>query len=402
MRCLSFSPVRSGAKPLLGLARHRCRVERPKGPERAETPGPGACASAHRRAVPVQPPTGAGDGAHLYPDCPCQQGQIATCGRSRAPALTERAALWLSPGQTGNLVGHAWPSRSYFRGREARRSAWAPNWPRPTPAARAVFDEVDAALGQKLSELMFNGPLETLTLTENAQPALMAVSLAVMRVLEAEKGFSLAGKVKYVAGHSLGEYSALAAAGALSLGRCGAPPEDPRPGHADGRAGRARRHGRPAGCRQGCRGEAGGGSRTGRGVPARQRQRADAGRHFRRQERHRPRRPARQGAWRAPLHAAQCQRTVPLRADATRCRRDGRSVGPRGRQAARCSADRQRAGGADLRSRRDQAAPRRAGHGHGALARMRRRHGRCRALRISTRSDRARCWQVSPSASCRP
>jgi len=83
--------------------------------------------------------------------------------------------------------------------------------------ARDVFNEVDAALGQKLSEVMFNGPIETLTLTENAQPALMAVSLAVMRVLEVEKGFKLAAKVKYVAGHSLGEYSALAAAGALSL-----------------------------------------------------------------------------------------------------------------------------------------------------------------------------------------
>jgi [acyl-carrier-protein] S-malonyltransferase len=83
--------------------------------------------------------------------------------------------------------------------------------------ARAVFAEVDAALGQKLSELMFSGPLEQLTLTENAQPALMAASLAVLRVLEAEKGFRLADRVKYVAGHSLGEYSALAAAGALSL-----------------------------------------------------------------------------------------------------------------------------------------------------------------------------------------
>jgi [acyl-carrier-protein] S-malonyltransferase len=83
-------------------------------------------------------------------------------------------------------------------------------------SARAVFAEVDDALEQKLSELMFSGPLETLTLTENAQPALMAVSLAVMRVLE-EQGFSLAAKVKYVAGHSLGEYSALAAAGALSI-----------------------------------------------------------------------------------------------------------------------------------------------------------------------------------------
>ncbi|MGE0851817.1 MAG: ACP S-malonyltransferase [Hyphomicrobiaceae bacterium] len=84
-------------------------------------------------------------------------------------------------------------------------------------SARAVFEEVDAALGQKLSEIMFNGPIETLTLTENAQPALMAVSLAVMRVLEQEKGFRLPGKVQYVAGHSLGEYSALAAAGALSV-----------------------------------------------------------------------------------------------------------------------------------------------------------------------------------------
>jgi [acyl-carrier-protein] S-malonyltransferase len=84
--------------------------------------------------------------------------------------------------------------------------------------ARAVFEEVDAALGQKLSMLMFEGPLETLTLTENTQPALMAVSLAVMRVLEAERGFDLPAKVGFVAGHSLGEYSALAAAGALSLG----------------------------------------------------------------------------------------------------------------------------------------------------------------------------------------
>ncbi|HEY8194741.1 MAG TPA: ACP S-malonyltransferase [Hyphomicrobium sp.] len=85
------------------------------------------------------------------------------------------------------------------------------------PSARAVFDEVDDALGQKLSTIMWEGPKETLTLTENAQPALMAVSMAVMRVLEKEKGFSLADKVKFVAGHSLGEYSALAAAGAFSL-----------------------------------------------------------------------------------------------------------------------------------------------------------------------------------------
>jgi len=82
--------------------------------------------------------------------------------------------------------------------------------------ARAVFQEVDDALGEKLSETMFNGPEETLTLTANAQPALMAVSMAVIRVLEA-KGVDLKAKVSYVAGHSLGEYSALCAAGTFSI-----------------------------------------------------------------------------------------------------------------------------------------------------------------------------------------
>ena len=84
------------------------------------------------------------------------------------------------------------------------------------PAARAVFDEVDAALSENLSRLMFEGPEDTLTLTENTQPALMAVSLAVMRVLEA-RGAKPADLASHVAGHSLGEYSALAATGALSL-----------------------------------------------------------------------------------------------------------------------------------------------------------------------------------------
>ena len=84
------------------------------------------------------------------------------------------------------------------------------------PEARAVFDEVDDALAQKLSAIMWEGPEETLTLTANAQPALMAVSLAVVRVLET-RGFSLRNKVAWVAGHSLGEYSALAAAGMFSI-----------------------------------------------------------------------------------------------------------------------------------------------------------------------------------------
>ena len=83
--------------------------------------------------------------------------------------------------------------------------------------ARQVFEEVDAALGERLSEMIWNGPAETLTLTQNAQPALMAVSLAAMRVLEAEAGVNLARDAAFVAGHSLGEYSALAAAQSLSI-----------------------------------------------------------------------------------------------------------------------------------------------------------------------------------------
>jgi [acyl-carrier-protein] S-malonyltransferase len=86
------------------------------------------------------------------------------------------------------------------------------------PAARDLFDEVDEALAQPLSRLMFDGPESDLTLTENAQPALMAASLAVIRVLEAEAGFNIARDAAFVAGHSLGEYSALAAAGALTVG----------------------------------------------------------------------------------------------------------------------------------------------------------------------------------------
>ena len=86
--------------------------------------------------------------------------------------------------------------------------------------AREVFQEVDDALEQKLSKLMFEGPAEDLTLTQNAQPALMAVSLATLRVMEAEGGWALKQRVALVAGHSLGEYSALAAAGSLGLAEC--------------------------------------------------------------------------------------------------------------------------------------------------------------------------------------
>jgi [acyl-carrier-protein] S-malonyltransferase len=106
---------------------------------------------------------------------------------------------FIFPGQGSQAVGMG----------KALADAFAP--------ARAVFDEVDAALGEKLTRTMWEGPADTLTLTENAQPALMAVSLATMRVLEAEAGVDLARDAQFVAGHSLGEYSALAAAGALTI-----------------------------------------------------------------------------------------------------------------------------------------------------------------------------------------
>lgn len=83
--------------------------------------------------------------------------------------------------------------------------------------AKKVFEEVDDALGDKLSAIMWNGPAETLTLTENTQPALMAVSIAALRVLESEAGIDLKRDAAFVAGHSLGEYSALAAAGSLTV-----------------------------------------------------------------------------------------------------------------------------------------------------------------------------------------
>ena len=103
------------------------------------------------------------------------------------------------PGQGSQSVGMG----------KALAEAYAP--------ARRVFAEVDSALGQNLSALIFEGPEADLTLTANAQPALMAVSLAVTRVLEAEAGLDIARDARFVAGHSLGEYSALAAAGALTI-----------------------------------------------------------------------------------------------------------------------------------------------------------------------------------------
>ncbi len=104
-----------------------------------------------------------------------------------------------------------------FPGQGSQSAAMGKALAAASPAARAVFEEVDSALGSHLSRLMFDGSLTELTLTENAQPAIMALSIAVLRVLEQEGGVSLADKAAFVAGHSLGEYSALCAAGALSL-----------------------------------------------------------------------------------------------------------------------------------------------------------------------------------------
>jgi [acyl-carrier-protein] S-malonyltransferase len=109
------------------------------------------------------------------------------------------AVAFIFPGQGSQAVGMG----------KALAESFAP--------ARAVFEEVDEALGEQLSALTFEGPLDRLTLTENAQPALMAVSLATLRVLEAEAGLDLKRDARFVAGHSLGEYSALAAAGALTV-----------------------------------------------------------------------------------------------------------------------------------------------------------------------------------------
>ena len=104
-----------------------------------------------------------------------------------------------------------------FPGQGSQKIGMGADLAAASPDARAVFEEVDDALGQKLSAIMREGPEEALTLTENAQPAIMAVAIAVLRVLEQEGGIALAEKADFVAGHSLGEYTALCAAGAFSL-----------------------------------------------------------------------------------------------------------------------------------------------------------------------------------------
>jgi [acyl-carrier-protein] S-malonyltransferase len=104
-----------------------------------------------------------------------------------------------------------------FPGQGSQKIGMGAELAQASAAAREVFEEVDDALGQKLSAIMREGPDDQLTLTENAQPAIMANAIAVLRVLEKEGGISLANKADFVAGHSLGEYTALCAAGAFSL-----------------------------------------------------------------------------------------------------------------------------------------------------------------------------------------
>ena len=115
------------------------------------------------------------------------------------------------------FAGEAYDGRVCLSGTRQSGGRHGQGFGRRLSPARQVFDEVDAALGERLSDTIWNGPAETLMLTENAQPALMAVSLATMRVLEAEAGVDLGRDAAFVAGHSLGEYSALAAAGAISI-----------------------------------------------------------------------------------------------------------------------------------------------------------------------------------------
>lgn len=104
-----------------------------------------------------------------------------------------------------------------FPGQGSQKVGMGADLAQASAAAREVFEEVDDALGQKLSAIMREGPEDALTLTENAQPAIMANAIAVLRVLEREGGITLAQKADFVAGHSLGEYTALCAAGAFSL-----------------------------------------------------------------------------------------------------------------------------------------------------------------------------------------
>ena len=244
------------------------------------------------------------------------------------------------------------------------------------PAARAVFEEVDAALGQKLSEIMFTGPAgdadadrERTAGPDGSIDGRDACAGGRARLRACTARSSLWRATRSVSIRHLPPPALSRSPTRLAFSRPAARPcRKPSPS-VTARWRRLLGVGKDVAEKLAAR------SGAGRGLPARQRQRTHSGRHLGQQERHRPRRAAGQGAWRAPLHAAQRQRAVSLCADATSSRRDGGSSGARGDEGACGPADCQRAGGPDLGSGRDQAAPRRAGDRHGALARKHRGHG---------------------------
>src|ERR1700733_3519823 len=177
----------------------RPSVQPPAGVER----NPGLYESAGRKGKPAEQAGKVENSGLPWPaklrEGP-RRGARWTCGLADREVRDKRMAVaFVFPGQGSQAVGMG----------KGLAEAFAP--------ARQVFEEVDEALGERISEIIWNGPAETLTLTQNAQPALMAVSLAAMRVLEAEAGVKLARDAAFVAGHSLGEYSALAAAQALTI-----------------------------------------------------------------------------------------------------------------------------------------------------------------------------------------
>ncbi len=263
--------------------------------------------------------------------------------------------------------------------------------------ARAVFEEVDEALGQNLSRLMAEGPAEELTLTENAQPAIMANAVATLRA----SGIDLQAKADFVAGHSLGEYSALCAAGTFDLATTA------RLLKARGRAMQAAV---PVGegamaallgadlaiaqavCEAAAQGEIctvanDNDPVAGRDLRPHGRDRAGAG--------------DREGEGRQARHPAAGLGALPLPADdSPPPRRWLQALAERGDGAAGRLALRQRHGGAGRQPRHDPRAARRAGDRHGPLARERRQHGRGRRRRISS-SSAARCSARWSSASPR-
>src|SRR3954451_13988986 len=138
-----------------------------------------------------------------------ERRRVADLTRARTGAIPPRP----NPGAVRNMPVHAF----IFPGQGSQAVGMGRDLAAAFTAAREVFEEIDETLKQNLSRLMFEGPGEELVLTENTQPALMAHSLAVLRVLEKEGGWTLRQKAAVVAGHSLGEYSALASAGAFAV-----------------------------------------------------------------------------------------------------------------------------------------------------------------------------------------